>query len=74
MREVVADGENGFLVPAGDISALAERLDRLLADPSLRARMGDAGRQRVAERFDIALRIEEYHSLYQELAEMGTVG
>jgi glycosyltransferase involved in cell wall biosynthesis len=74
MREVVADGENGFLVPAGDISALAERLDRLLADPSLRAMMGDAGRQRVAERFDIALRIEEYHSLYQELAEMGTVG
>jgi glycosyltransferase involved in cell wall biosynthesis len=49
--ELVADGECGILVPPGDAPALAEALERLLADAKERRRLGDAGRRRV-ERYD----------------------
>ncbi|MEJ7764118.1 MAG: glycosyltransferase family 4 protein, partial [Acidimicrobiales bacterium] len=52
LPEVVGtDGEAGLLVPAGDPGALAGALARVLDDPDLRARLGDAGRVRVLERF-----------------------
>ncbi|MBI4636988.1 MAG: glycosyltransferase [Candidatus Rokubacteria bacterium] len=43
LRTTVRDGETGFLVPEGDVWALAERVERLLADPGLRGRLGRAG-------------------------------
>lgn len=39
LREAVRDGETGFLVPHGDTTALAARVDELLGDPALYARM-----------------------------------
>jgi glycosyltransferase involved in cell wall biosynthesis len=42
--EVVRDGDNGFVVPARDADALADRLNKLLRDAQLRARMGAAAR------------------------------
>ena len=48
-REAVRDGETGLLVPPGDTDALAAALVSLLEDGALRARMGAAGRARVAE-------------------------
>jgi 2-deoxystreptamine N-acetyl-D-glucosaminyltransferase/2-deoxystreptamine glucosyltransferase len=44
--EVVRDGETGLLVPPGDVAALAEVLDRLAADPGLRARLAEGARAR----------------------------
>jgi glycosyltransferase involved in cell wall biosynthesis len=49
--ELVEDGVNGFLYPVGDVAALARALGRLLADPSLAAAMGRAGRERFEARF-----------------------
>ena len=40
--EVVRDGENGLLVPAGDVEALAAAIRRLLGDDDLRARLAAA--------------------------------
>jgi len=37
--DIVRDGDNAFVISAGDVSGLADRLDRLVADPELRARM-----------------------------------
>jgi glycosyltransferase involved in cell wall biosynthesis len=51
--ETVVDGETGFLVPAGDAVALADRLAELHDQPALRRAMGEAGRARVLQRFDI---------------------
>ena len=51
LPEVVADGETGVIVPAADERALADAITSLLADPDRRARMGEAGRARVLERF-----------------------
>jgi glycosyltransferase involved in cell wall biosynthesis len=42
--EVVSDGQDGYVVPFGDVDALAGRLARLLAEPALARRMGEAGR------------------------------
>ena len=39
LRESVKDGETGFLVPHGDVSALAQRLDQLFSDPVLYQRL-----------------------------------
>lgn len=43
--EAVRDGETGYLVPHGDIPALADKLTLLLQDATLRARMGGAARE-----------------------------
>ena len=51
LLDLVADGETGILVPPGDVGALRSALQRLLDDPHLRRRMGEAGRERVREQF-----------------------
>ena len=51
MLDTVRDGVDGFLVPRGDVAALADRVRRLTADPALARRMGEAGRARMASAF-----------------------
>ena len=46
-RDLLRDGENGVLVPAGDTGAAAEALRKLAADPNLRCRMGERSRELV---------------------------
>jgi L-malate glycosyltransferase len=43
--EYVRDGETGFVVPVGDVAALASRLARVLDDPALARRLGEEGRR-----------------------------
>jgi glycosyltransferase involved in cell wall biosynthesis len=52
--ELVEDEESGYLVPPGDVDALADRAMQLLADPGLRSAMGAKGRAKVAAEFNIA--------------------
>ncbi len=49
--EVVRDGETGYLVAGGDVSALAERVVRLLTDDGLRRTMGESARAFCEGRF-----------------------
>lgn len=51
-RQVVTHEVNGLLVPLRNTAALAEALRRLVDDPELRARLGQAGRQRALQEFD----------------------
>jgi glycosyltransferase involved in cell wall biosynthesis len=66
--EAIEEGESGFLVDPDDPEQLAERCLRILADPGLARRMGEAGRARVAERFGLARQLSQYLELYQRLA------
>jgi glycosyltransferase involved in cell wall biosynthesis len=49
--DVIDDGEDGFLVPFGDIRSLAERIALLLDNPQLAHRLGQAGRRKAVEQF-----------------------
>ena len=49
-QEIVVDGVTGFLVPVGDIDAMAVAMDRLAADPQLSRTMGENGQRLVRER------------------------
>jgi glycosyltransferase involved in cell wall biosynthesis len=51
--EVVRDGERGLLVPQRDSSALADALERLLADAGLRVRLAEQARRFMESEFDI---------------------
>ncbi|HEY1678890.1 MAG TPA: glycosyltransferase [Candidatus Sulfotelmatobacter sp.] len=65
--EIISDGKNGLLVPAGDSSVLAGALLRLLRDPALAAEVGRNGREFVASRFSFERMIESTDRLYSEL-------
>jgi glycosyltransferase involved in cell wall biosynthesis len=65
--EVLRDGINGYLVPAGDAAKLAGRITDLLADPDLRRRMGAAGRELVGEQFTFAAQARQYVELFEEM-------
>lgn len=66
-REIVRDGENGLLVPAKNVDALAAALGALLADPQRRARMGQRGRQMVLDEFSEQAVVSATMSIYREL-------
>jgi L-malate glycosyltransferase len=65
--ELVIDGLTGYLVPAGDSEALQDRLGKLCADPELRKKMGEAGRQTIIERFTVDRMTRRFESLYEIL-------
>ncbi len=52
-EDAVVDGQTGFLVPVKQIEPLADKMLELLNDPSLRMRMGQAGRRRVEQHYEI---------------------
>jgi glycosyltransferase involved in cell wall biosynthesis len=62
--EVVADGETGLLVPPGNPSALANAMLRLWRDGELGRRMGQAGRRRVEDHFDVRRMVARYEAMY----------
>jgi glycosyltransferase involved in cell wall biosynthesis len=65
--EVVVDGATGFLVPPGDLDALAGRVVKLLRDDRLRTAMGESARERCVARFDIHTVAPRYISLYEQV-------
>jgi glycosyltransferase involved in cell wall biosynthesis len=62
--EVVRPRENGYLAAAGDVGALADPIVRLLGDPDLRKRMGEAAREGLEE-FDQRLMVRQQEDLYR---------
>ena len=55
LENLIRDGEDGLLLPPGDSDALASALMRLARDPSLRARLGRAVRERARKDFSWAM-------------------
>ncbi|MCB9662857.1 MAG: glycosyltransferase family 4 protein [Alphaproteobacteria bacterium] len=67
LREVVDHGHTGLRVPVGDVDALADALEVLVADPSRRVAFGQAGRRRFVERFTLDGMLDAFE---RELAGM----
>ncbi len=69
-NEVCLSGQTGFLIPLGDVNALAERLVQLAGDADLRERLGRRGREFARENFAVETMVEKIYALYQKLAQM----
>ena len=65
--ELVEDGVTGFLVPAGDHSAMAEALQKVLDDSEVRHRMGHAGRERTLREFSLDDMLRKTRRVYEEV-------
>ena len=66
-REVVSEGETGYLVRSGDDATMADRLIWLLRDPEKARSMGEKGRRVVEEKFSCEAQLAHTEELYKRL-------
>jgi len=66
-RELITNGENGFLAPLGDSVAFAQFTARIFDDPEQAGRIGEAARKRMRTEFTAERMIEQHAALYREL-------
>jgi glycosyltransferase involved in cell wall biosynthesis len=66
-REVCIDGQTGFLIGVGDVTALADAVIRLLQDKTLADRLGEQGRSLAREEFSQERMVQRIDELYQRL-------
>jgi glycosyltransferase involved in cell wall biosynthesis len=67
-REVVKDGVDGLLVPVRDAAALAQAIARVLDDPSLARRLGEAARAKALAEYDERRIVARTLDVYREFA------
>lgn len=70
--KVVNNGKSGFLVQAGDVDALAEKLIYLIEHPEIWSEMGQAGRAYVEANYDINELNDRLVEIYRELLKNET--
>ena len=68
--EVIADGENGLLVPPGNTEALTHAMMRMVRDQDSRIRMGRRGREIYEEKFSLTGMIRKIEAVYEGLQEI----
>lgn len=66
--DAVTDGMQGYVVPGRAPQAIATALEKLLADPSLRAAFGRAAHERAHRLFSLGSCVDRYEALYRGLA------
>jgi glycosyltransferase involved in cell wall biosynthesis len=67
--ELIRDGKDGLLVTPSDSEELAAALERLMDDPSLRARLAVAGRERVRARYNLTRNVERLGKIFEARLE-----
>ncbi|MFI4981119.1 MAG: glycosyltransferase, partial [Nevskiales bacterium] len=65
--ELIDDGRDGFLVAPDDRAALAVAIERLLIEPHLARRMGEAGRDKVERSFTLQRCVEQHAAAFAAL-------
>lgn len=73
VADVAVDGVHGLLVPPGDPVALGKALIRLVDDPQLRKRMGDAAREHVLASYTTDIMFDKYYKLMVNLLETKSI-
>jgi len=70
--DVIADEQDGLLVPFGDVGAIATAIERLLTDRELARRLGAAGRAKVERNFTWDRIYDQVRAVYAELVDNET--
>jgi len=65
LPEVVAEGQCGYLLPVGDVDAMASRAIEILSDAELERRLGHNGRLIAERKFNVAKIVPMYRSFYE---------
>jgi glycosyltransferase involved in cell wall biosynthesis len=65
--ELVTHDATGLLFPIGDSTDLARQLERLLSEPELGSKLGEAGRSAVLDKFTVSHMADRFEALYQDL-------
>jgi len=66
LPDLVVDGENGFLVDPGDADAFVGAVEKIIMDPVLRERMGEASKRILTANFDPEATAKKFRDLYQQ--------
>ena len=66
-RELVANGETGYVVPVGAVDALADKVLHLLANDEVRRNMGQQARLHVEQQFGMEAMVRRYWELYNSI-------
>ena len=69
-RDIISEGENGLIVPDGDIEGMAEAMVRLMKDDDLRKRMGEDAKK-VVEKYSEDRVMGLWVNLYEEISRLG---
>ncbi|HEX3726833.1 MAG TPA: glycosyltransferase [Pirellulales bacterium] len=67
--ELVMPDETGLLVAAGDRAGLARTANKLLDNPELARRLGNAGKERIATKFTVQSMVDQHAALYREMMD-----
>lgn len=63
--EVVRDGRTGYVIPVGDVDALADRIEYLLDNAEMRLDMGKVGREDMLERYSARVAVKALKQIYE---------
>ena len=70
-QEVILNGETGILIPPADVRAIANAITKLIQNPDLAMKMGQAGRNRVLSSFTVKQMVEKTEEVYRQLIISG---
>lgn len=65
--EIIENGQNGILVPSGDLGRLKNALQDLLREPGKAQQIGHAGRKSIAQKYSDKVMVEKTYQVYHEL-------
>jgi glycosyltransferase involved in cell wall biosynthesis len=68
LREIIRDGENGFLVEPGDSAAIADRVCRLARDAALRRAFGEGAKSEVSAHYMIEDKVRQLECIWEGMA------
>jgi glycosyltransferase involved in cell wall biosynthesis len=73
IRDLVREGQTGFVVPARDVASFKAAVDRLVGCRDLRRRLGESGRSTVEQSFSLSSMIRSYEDMYLSAAQRSHV-
>ena len=67
LPELIEEGETGYLLPLGDVAGVSRRVEQLAENPSLRQRLGEAGRRAAVSRYDVSVTRERLEQVMRHI-------